>query len=303
MRWSAALSGVVALLAIVAAALGVFARGDGTFEAVTSVRGETYEVATTGVYAWSAKQLVAEGVGWDLFTLIVAAPLLLVGALFVARGSFRGHLFTSGLLGYFVYLYLEYAVTWAFGPLFALFVTILGIALIAMIGTAASATAMGLNDRFDRRFPGRQWAALSIAMSALLIVMWTALIAQGLSGDVDRLLHGETTLTVQALDLGIMVPITLLVAGATLLRHPTGMAVAGAWVVTFTTMSGAIAAMMVSASVVTGALQLPPLVIFGAACVGGIAIGTRMYTSAAPRRRDARDTAGTLQSADLPAAG
>jgi hypothetical protein len=85
----AALAAVVALLAGVAAALGVFARGDGSFVTVTSVRGEVYEMATTGVYANNALQVVAEGVGWDVFTLVVAAPALLLAVAGTWRGSSR----------------------------------------------------------------------------------------------------------------------------------------------------------------------------------------------------------------------
>lgn len=113
----AALAGGVALLAAVAAALGVFARGDGSFVTVTSARGEVYEMATTGVYANNALQVVAEGVGWDVFTLAVAAPALLLAAFGTWRGSSRAALIATGLLGYVLYLHLEYAVTWSFGPL------------------------------------------------------------------------------------------------------------------------------------------------------------------------------------------
>jgi hypothetical protein len=81
------------------------------------------------------------------------------------------------------------------------------------------------------------------------------------------------------------------------------MAIAAAWAVTFTTMSAAIAAMMVSASISSGALQLPPIVIFGAACAGGIVVGARIYASAVSRRGDVRDIEGSLRPADLPAAG
>ena len=88
----AALAGAVALLAGSAAALGVFARGDGSFVTVTSARGEVYEMATTGVYAYNALQVVAEGVGWDVFTLVVAAPALLVAAIGTWRGSGRASL-------------------------------------------------------------------------------------------------------------------------------------------------------------------------------------------------------------------
>jgi hypothetical protein len=90
--WRPALAGLaaaVALLAGIAAALGTFARGDGSFATVTSARGEVYDVATTGVYADNALQVVAEGVGWDVFTLVVAVPALLIAAVGVWRGSSR----------------------------------------------------------------------------------------------------------------------------------------------------------------------------------------------------------------------
>jgi hypothetical protein len=53
----------VATMASLAAALGVFARGDGTTQVATSLRGEHFEVMTTGVYAFNAERVVAEGVG------------------------------------------------------------------------------------------------------------------------------------------------------------------------------------------------------------------------------------------------
>ncbi|HET9083745.1 MAG TPA: hypothetical protein VFN41_05020 [Candidatus Limnocylindrales bacterium] len=170
---------VVALMAALAAAVGVFARGDGSYEVVTSVRGVTYAMATSGVYAYNALRVVSEGVGWDVFTLFVAVPTLLAAATFVARGSFRGRLLASGLLGYFFYQYLEYAMTWAFGPLFPLFILIFGASLIGLVWFGASmgggplrdrlprptvrrrerrdgAPARGDVDRADRRGPGRR---------------------------------------------------------------------------------------------------------------------------------------------------
>ena len=90
-------------------------------------------MATDGLYAYNALRLVAEGVGWDVFTLIVIVPALLGLTLWVARGSFRGRLVAVGLLGYFAYMYLEYAVTWAFGPLFALFIAIYAASLLGIV--------------------------------------------------------------------------------------------------------------------------------------------------------------------------
>jgi hypothetical protein len=278
----AAWCGAIALLAGIVAAIGVFARGDGAFETVTSVRGETYQMALDGVYRYNAQQIVAEGVGWDVFTLVVAVPAMMVAAAFVARGSFRGSLVAGGLLGYFLYMYLEYAVTWAFGPLFVPFVAIYAASLVGLVGIAVLVAGDGLEDRFTGQFPRRAWAALSIGMSGLLTIMWAGRIAQASSGAIAGMLHGETTMTVQALDLGLVVPISLLIAAGALRRHPVGLAAAAAYSVTFVAMSAAIVAMMLSASIVNGELQLPPIVMFGAACLAGAVVALRMHASIRP---------------------
>ncbi|HEY6608926.1 MAG TPA: hypothetical protein VI277_07020, partial [Candidatus Limnocylindria bacterium] len=277
--WNTALCAAVALIGGVAAAIGIFARGDGTFETVTSARGEVYEMATTGVYAFNARQVVAEGVGWDVFTLVIAVPALLIAALLVARGSFRGHLLAAGMLGYFLYMYLEYAVTWAFGPLFVLFVILVAASLVGLIGIASALGEFGLEGRFTEEFPRRTWAALSVAMSLLLVAMWASRIAQALGGEIEGVLHGETTMTVQALDLGLMVPLSLLIAVQAWRRSPVAIAAAAAFAVTFVAMSSAIASMMVSASIVSGTLQLPPILIFGLAVIAGGLVAARMYSS------------------------
>jgi hypothetical protein len=261
-----------------AAAFGVFARGDGASVLVTSARGETYEMATSGVYANNALALVAEGVGWDVFTLLVVVPA------FVARSSFRAVLVAAGLFGYVTYLHLEYAVTWAFGPMFPLFAVTLGASLVGIVAAAILLAGFGIRERFDARFPRRSWAGVSLGMSILLVVLWSARIVEGLTASVPTL-HGETTMTVQALDLGLVVPMAVVIAVAALHRHPAGLAAAAAFSVTFVTMSAAIAAMMVSSWIVTGVSALPPIVVFSLAAITGLWTAARMYASADPIAR------------------
>jgi hypothetical protein len=282
----AALAVGIALVGGVVAALGVFVRGDGSSILVTTPRGETFEMATTGVYAWNAIAVVAEGVGWDVFTMVVAAPTLLVAALVMARGSFRGTLVTAGMLGYFLYLHLEYAVTWAFGPLFVAFVALFAASLVGLVGITAVLARDGVAGRFDERFPRRSWAALSLGMSALLVVMWAGRIVEALAADVPTL-HGEVTMTVQALDLGLVVPMSTLIAVAALRRSDVGLTAAAAFSTTFVAMTAAIAAMMVSSWIVTGVPAVEPIAIFAIASVLGAGIAARMHRSVVGGRRTA----------------
>jgi hypothetical protein len=251
------------------------------FVPVTGALGEVYEIAVDGVYANSSRQLVAEGVGWDAFTLAVAVPVLLATSIFIARGSFRGYLVAAGMLGYFLYMHLEYAVTWAFGPMFPIFIVLTGSSLVGIIAVGVLVADAGVKDRFDERFPRRSYAALIIGMALLLTIMWIGRIVEGLNAET-AVLHGETTMTVQALDLGLVVPLSLLLGITTLWRHPAGTAAAAAFAVTFVAMAGAIAAMMVSASIVTGTLQLPPIILFGTAGFSGLVLIARIHASLAP---------------------
>jgi hypothetical protein len=277
-RAMAAFAVVVALLAAAAAAVGVFARGDGSYETVTSVRGVTYAMATSGVYAYNAQRVVSEGVGWDVFTLFVAVPAMVASAAFVVRGSFRGRLLALGLFGYFFYQYLEYAMTWAFGPLFPLFILIFAAGLAGLGWFGVSIARDGIADRFGDDFPGRPFAIVSVSMAALLAVMWSGRIAAGLDGDLEAAgLQGETTLVVQALDLGLVVPIALFIAALAWRRTAAGQVLASIYVVTSVAMSAAIVAMLISAGIVEGAFELPPILIFGAYLAATLVLAVRMY--------------------------
>ncbi|MGV8907567.1 MAG: hypothetical protein ACOH1Y_01160 [Propionicimonas sp.] len=273
--WLAAYCGLIGLLAATASAIGVFARGSGASAPATSIRGEAYRYATDGVYAFNAVRVVAEGVGWDAVTLFVAAPALLVAVAFVARGSVRGRLASLGILGYFAYQYLMYAVFWALGPLFPLFVLLLPLSLVGIAwlwstldaGTLA-AQAVG--------FPRRSIVAFGFLVGALLLAMWVPRISTGLSGDLAGAgLLGTPTLAVQALDLGLVVPLALATAVLVMRRRPAGHLLAALFSVKAVTMAGAILAMLISAWLVEGRLEVVSFAIFLGVTVfaGWLAVG------------------------------
>ena len=281
--WLALLCGAIALLAGAVAALGVLDRGDGSVINVTSERGVTFDMVTTGVYANNAERLVAEGIGWDVFTLIVAVPALLVGAWLVARGSVRGQFFALGVLGYLLYQYLEYSVTWAFGPLFLAFVVIYGASLIAMVGIVGVLARDGVTGRFSTDFPRRGWTGLSVTMSLLLSALWLGRIQAALGGDLAGIgLTSETTLTVQALDLGLVVPTLLLSAVLTWRGTDVGYALATSLSVLFTGMAGAIVSMLLAAAMVEGVAEFVPIAIFGVAGALGMLVAIRAHRAVLP---------------------
>ncbi len=278
-RGLVALCLAVALLAGIAAAFGVFARGDGTTEEAVSIRGERFEYISTGVYAYNAERVVAEGVGWDAVTLFLAVPALLLALPGIARGSLRARLAALGLLGYLFYQYLMYAVYWAFGPLFPLFVVIYPLAAAGIVWIVSTIDVRGLPERFTDRFPRAGMIGLSAAVGLLLVGMWSQRIYSALAEGVDGVLLGTSTLAVQALDLGIIVPVALATAGALYARRPVGYLLATALAVKGVTMAAAICAMLVVAALVEGALEVVPFAIFAMVAVVSGWLAFKMFAS------------------------
>lgn len=275
-RLLAAYCGFIGLLAATASAIGVFARGSGASAPAISIRGEAYRYATDGVYAYNAVRVVAEGVGWDAVTLFFAVPVLVVAAVFIARGSLRGRLVALGILGYFAYQYLMYAVFWALGPLFPLFVLLLPLSITGIVWILSRTDLTDLAARIGDGFPRRTIVGFGTAIAMLLVAMWVPRIATGLAGDLAGAgLLGTPTLSVQALDLGLVVPLSLATAAFVARRHRVGYLLAALFSVKAVTMAGAIVAMGVSAWMVEGRLDVIPFAIFAAVTLfsGWLAVG------------------------------
>lgn len=276
----AALCVAIALFAGVTAGIGAFARGDGSTAEAVSIRGEHYEYATSGVYAHNAERVVAEGVGWDWVTLFLAVPALLLTAPAVARGSLRGRLLATGLLAYLFYQYLMYAVYWAFGPLFLPFVLLYSASIAGIVWIVSTIDVTSLQVRFDRRFPRKTMAVACVLMALLLTGMWGVLITAAYTGDFEAAaLQGMPTFTVQALDLGIVVPLALCTAILAWRRHAWGYLLVPVLAVKGVSMAAAICAMLISAALVEGSLETASFAVFALATLVFGAIAWRTFAS------------------------
>jgi hypothetical protein len=279
----ALLSLAVTILVGVAAAVGVFLRGDGAGVELVSPRGETYIMVTDGIYRFNGQRVVAEGVGWDIFTLFIAVPAMLFVLPLVARGSLRGRLFAIGLLAYFFYQYLMYALTWALGPLLLLFIPIYTLSFAAALWMATTISIADLAGQATEHFPRRGMAVLCGFMAFLLLGMWLPMIMAGLRGDFEQgPLFGQTTMVVQVMDLGMIAPLAIFTAVALWRRWPVGILLGTIFVVKAVAMSAAITAMLISAWMVEGSPEVAFLSIFIAAAALSIWLGVRMYRSLQP---------------------
>lgn len=172
----------------------------------------------------------------DLVNLFLVAPLMLILALRAGKGSLRSGLCLVGFLAFTVYNYAIYAFSIHFGPLFLIWVAVLGLATFALAGNLATLNTPDVETRLaDARVRSPGW--LLIVVAVLFALLW-------LSEIVPDLLSGRSSTSatdwdvptnpVHVLDLAFFLPAVGAVGVLLFRRHRIGyVAAPGAliWVV------------------------------------------------------------------------
>jgi hypothetical protein len=195
--------------------------------------------------AWN--RVLAEARGWSAATLLVALPIVVISLWAACRGSLRGRLVWLGALAYFVYTYLEFAVSPPFTALYLVYVTAFACAIPALVMGATSVDVSEVRSVLGDRAPRRVVAISSLLFSALLALAWLRDIAsRTLAGTFGWPVgEGSVQHVVHALDLGLQVPLGIATGVLLLRRHEAGTFVAALLLVNWVCMGAALTGMAV----------------------------------------------------------
>ena len=187
-------------------------------------------LAPSRLYGKETSFLADAATAQDLVGLVIVGPLLLVLAVLAVRGSLRCWLCWLGLLLFTVYNYAIYAFSINFGPLFLVWVAVLGLALFALIGGLAALGTSPVETRLAAA-PVRLTGWFLIVIATLFVMLW-------LSEIVPDLLAGRASTSaedwkvptnpVHVLDLAFFLPAVFLSGVLLLRRHRFGYATAPA---------------------------------------------------------------------------
>jgi hypothetical protein len=147
---------------------------------------------------------------YDLVSLIVVAPALLVTSLLALRGSVRAQLSWAGLLAYCVYGYAFYVFGAAFNAVFLLHLSVFMLSIVALLFTLANLDVVGIANSFRARTPVRTVSALLLLLAVPIGAFWVYFsLRMAVTGELPA-----DTLLVQAesgLHLAYVLDLTLLV--------------------------------------------------------------------------------------------
>src|SRR5665647_2174129 len=119
--------------------------------ALLAVAGSVIALAVDSIYAGLTPSFLPQALAQDIANLAVASPALLILAALALRSSLRAYLLWLGVLTFTLYNYVIYAFSIPFGPLFPLWVAVLGLCIYALIGGVAAVDHGAVAARFASR--------------------------------------------------------------------------------------------------------------------------------------------------------
>ena len=252
---------IIFLLALAAALAGVWP-AEGESFSMTNFRGETVRINGRGLYTWDTVSSAAQMQANDLVMLVLGLPLLAFSYWLALRGSLRGHLLMTGTLGFILYTYITMCFGAAYNPFFLVYVALFSTSLFAFIFSMMSFNLESLPEHFTKNIPHKAIAVLLFFTAAFLTLAWLGRIAPTILEDQIPALENTTSMFIQAMDLGIIVPFSV-IAGVLLLRRTAwGYLLSAVGLMKFLTMGAAVSLMGLNMARVGASVSLIELVVF-----------------------------------------
>ena len=233
---------LIFVLTLVATLAGLWP-GTGTPHTLTNFRGEQVTINARGLYYWDTVSSAAQTQANDLVTLLLGLPLLVISYWLTLRGSLRGRLLLTGTLAFILYTYITMCFGAAYNNLFLIYVALFSLSLFAFILSMLSFDLATLPGHFSGKLPRRGIAALLFFAGAFLALAWLGRIAPTIFQGQIPALENTTSMFIQAMDLGIIVPLCMLSGSLLLRRSPWGYLLASVAMMKFLTMGMAVSVM------------------------------------------------------------
>jgi len=220
-------------------------QGKGRYE-YKSIFSENVDIYGKGLYQHDSVSMAVQALAQDYVTLFLGIPLLIISLILTRKGSVKGCLLLTGTLGYFLYTYASYSFLSMYNSMFLVYVIIMSASFFAFTLAMMSFDLPSLPHLFKEALPVTFISGFLFVVSSLFGLMWLGKVVPPMIHDTqpDGLEH-YTTLIIQALDLGFVIPVGFLAAILLIKRRPFGYLLAA--VITFkdVTLLTALSAMVI----------------------------------------------------------
>jgi hypothetical protein len=164
-----------------------------------------------GLYKHDTASMAAQAMGQDLITLLIGVPILLGSLYLIQKNSLRGDLIWMGTIFYFLYSYASMAFLASYNQMFLVYVALFSLSMYTFVYGLLSLNVKTIKKSVSPGKTSKIAGIFLIFSGAVVALMWIKMITDSLlTGIAPSALENYTTLVVQALDIGVVFPATLI---------------------------------------------------------------------------------------------
>jgi hypothetical protein len=250
----------ICLFSILATFVAIIStQGTGEYE-YRSIFDESISIFGKGLYQHDSVSMASQAIAQDYVTLILGVPLLLLSLYLARKGLLKGRLLLTGTLGYFLYTYASYSFLSMYNSMFLVYVFLMSASFFAFSLAMMSFDIPNLPAFFSGNLPVKLLGGFLLLGPIVFGLMWIGKIVPPLiNNKPPQGIEHYTTLVIQALDLGFVVPVGI-VAGILLIqRKPFGYLLAPVIIIKEITLLTALTAMIFMQ--IKAGIEVSPIVI------------------------------------------
>lgn len=239
---------LIVILSFIAAAVGIFSGGEpGGRHVFISVHDEAVILYGRGLYQNDSVSMAAQAIAQDIVTILIGIPMLIVSLCFFRKGLLKGKILLGGTLAHFLYTYMSYSFTSMYNCLFLMDVALMSLSFFAFVLIMMSFDINTLSESFGEKMPVKSISGFLLFLGTAIGLMWIGKVVSPLmTGTAPAGLEHYTTLVIQAMDLGLIVPVSILSGVLLLKRKAFGLLLSSIICVKGLTMLTALTAMIIS---------------------------------------------------------
>jgi hypothetical protein len=209
---------LIAILAVVAAGVGLFWQTGGSPYTFTTLYGEMVQIYGQGVYEHDTVFNTGASQGADVVALLTL-PLLFVSFMFYRSGSLRGGFLLVSALAYYLYYGASLGLVVAYNDLYLVYLALFSASFFAFVLALSAIDLPSLPACFSPRLPRRGMAIFMFVVGVGVAFIWLSDVVNALTTNgVPQALGSHIALVTYTLDVGIIAPACLL-AGILILRR------------------------------------------------------------------------------------
>lgn len=279
---------LIAIFSSIAALFGILSEAPTGIIEHESIRGNTVILYGQGIYGHMPADVAIQGIAQDWITLFVAVPLLLISLAGFLKNNLKAHFALAGTVGYLFVTYLFYLNMGTYNVMFLVYAALLGLTFFALLNLLLSFDYAAIGKAFPKSSPPKWTGGFLMFNSIAIAWMWLGIVVPPL---IDGTIYPEelfhfTTLVVQGLDLGLLLPLSF-VSGYLLYRRAALGLVSGTVYIVFLSLLMTALSAKIAAMALNGVNVIPAVFIIPAFNLLTIWLAFRLIKSMVDYRLDA----------------